>query len=159
MGTKTLITDVYGMKSDEQFVDNVEDNIRHMGSMDKLMPDSAQSEIITRVKEILRALFIDDWKSEAYHQNQNFAERRNQTIKRHTNTLLDKTGAPAFAWLLKICYVCFVLNHSCNATIKNTPLNASTGSTCDMPPFLRFHFLEPVFFNTEEASFSSNRPE
>ena len=68
--------------------------------MEKLTSDSAQSEISTRVKEILRDLFIDDWKSEAYRQHQNFSERRNQTIKRQINALLDRTGVPAFAWLL-----------------------------------------------------------
>ena len=38
-------------------------------------------------------------------------------------------------------------------------LNVSTRSTCDMPPLLRFHFWEPVLFNTEGTSFPSNSPE
>ena len=108
--------------------------------MDKLISDSAKSEISIRVKDVLRALFIDDCQLETYHQHQNFAERRHQTIKRQTNTLLDRTGAPAFTWLLSMCYVCFVSNHAYNANIKNIPLNAVTGSTCDISPFLRFHF-------------------
>ena len=41
VGTKTLITDVYGIRSDEQFANSLEDEIRHMGAMDKLMSDSA----------------------------------------------------------------------------------------------------------------------
>ena len=32
-------------------------------------------------------------------------------------------------------------------------LNVSTVFTCDLSPFLRFHFWEPVFFNTEDTSF------
>ena len=28
-----------------------------------------------------------------------------------------------------------------------------------MSPFLRFHFWEPIFFNTEDASFSTDSPE
>ena len=116
--TKTFLTDVYGMKSDKQFVNSLEDNIRQRGAMDKLISDSAQSEISTRVKDILRDLFIDDWQSEAHHQHQNYAEKRHQTVKRQTNTLLDRTGAPSFTWLLAMCYVCFVLNHTYNATIK-----------------------------------------
>ena len=62
--------------------------------MDKLTSDSAQYEISTRVKDVLIALFIDDWQSEAYHQNQNFADRKHQTIKLQTNALLNRTGAP-----------------------------------------------------------------
>ena len=41
VGTKTIITDVYGMKSDEQFVNSLEDSIRQRGVMAKLMSDSA----------------------------------------------------------------------------------------------------------------------
>ena len=60
MGTKNLVSDVYGMKHDMQFVNSLEDNIRQRGSMDKRTSDSAKSEISTRVKDILRVLFIYD---------------------------------------------------------------------------------------------------
>ena len=61
VGTKTLLTNVHGIKSDEKFVNSLEDNVRQRLVMCKLMSDSAQSEINTRVKDILRALFIYDW--------------------------------------------------------------------------------------------------
>ena len=64
-----------------------------------------------------------------------------------------------FEWLLSIGYVCFVLNHAHNATIKNIPLNDATGCTCDMSPLLRFHFWDPIFFNTEDSTFPSDIPE
>ena len=35
--TKTLVTDVYGMKIDKKFVNTLEDNIRKRGAMDKLI--------------------------------------------------------------------------------------------------------------------------
>ena len=73
--------------------------------MDKMRPDSAKYEISTRVKDIVRVLFIDDWQSESYLQHQNFSERRFQTIKRENNDLLGVTSAPAFTWLLAMCYV------------------------------------------------------
>ena len=41
--------------------------------MDELTSDSDQSDVSTRVKDVLRALLIDDWQSESYHQHQNFA--------------------------------------------------------------------------------------
>ena len=65
--------------------------------MDKLISDNAQSEISNRVKDTLRALFIDDWQSEPYYQHQNFTERQYQTVKRQTNTLLERKGAPSCA--------------------------------------------------------------
>ena len=52
-------------------------------------------------------------------------------------------------------YICFVLNHAYNETIKNAPINAATGSTCNTSPLLRFHFWQPVYFNAEYAGFSS----
>ena len=60
VGTKSLSTIVYGMKSDKQFVNSLEDSTRKRGAMEKLTSDSSQSEISTRVKDTLRALFIDD---------------------------------------------------------------------------------------------------
>ena len=73
--------------------------------MEKLMSDNAQSEISTRLKDILRAFFVDEWKSEAYYQHQYFAEWRFQTINQQ---LLDATGVPEFAWLLSMCYIFFI---------------------------------------------------
>ena len=66
VGTKNLVTDVYGMKTDKKFVNTLEDYIRKRGDMDKLISNSAQSDVSNRVKDILRALFINDWKSELH---------------------------------------------------------------------------------------------
>ena len=82
MGTKTLVTDFHGVKSDNEFVNSLEDHIQKRGAMDKLTSDSAQSEISAREKDILRVLFTDNCKSEACHQHQSFVERRCQTINR-----------------------------------------------------------------------------
>lgn len=81
VGTRTFLTDVYGMKSDEQFVATLSDNIRQRGAMSKLISDRAQVEISNKVKEVLCALFIDDWKSKACHQHQNKDENRYNTVK------------------------------------------------------------------------------
>ena len=86
--------------------------------MDELTSDSTQSEISTRVKCILRSFFVNAWQSEAYNQNKKFGEQRCQTSKRQTDTLLDRTGAPAFAWLIEMWCVCIVINHTYDATIK-----------------------------------------
>ena len=96
VGRNTLVTDAYGMTSDKQFVNTLEDNIRKQGAMDKLISDSAQVEVGKRVKDILRALVIDDWQSEPHYQHQNFAERCYSTIKPMVNKLLDRTGAPVY---------------------------------------------------------------
>ena len=72
---------------------------------------------------------------------------------------MDRVGAPSFTWLLAMTYVCFILNHTYNATIKNIPLNAATGTTCDMSPLLRFHFWQPIYFQDTESSFPNDTNE
>jgi hypothetical protein len=68
VSTETLITDVYGMKSDKQFVNTLEDNIREHGAMSKLISDRAQVEISNKVHDICRALFISSWQSKPLQQ-------------------------------------------------------------------------------------------
>ena len=54
--------------------------------MDKLLSDSAKTEISMKVMDILRAYHISNWHSEPYHQNQNPAEWQYRTMKSWTNT-------------------------------------------------------------------------
>ena len=161
-GTKSTVTDVYGMKTDKQFVNTLEDNIRERGAMDSLLSDSAQTEISKKVMTVLRNLFIRCWQSEPYKQQQNPAERRFQTVKHTTNTILDRTGAPAYTWLLCIMYVCYLLNHTYNDTVKGIPLTIATGQQVDISPLLNFSFYQKVYYRREEnegGTFPSESPE
>ena len=75
IGTKTLVSDAFGAKTDGQFVNHLEDEIRKWGAMDKLMSDKAQSETSKKVLDILRGYCIDACHSEPHHQNQNPFEK------------------------------------------------------------------------------------
>jgi hypothetical protein len=58
------VTNVEGMKSESQFVNTLEDNIRRRGApTKKLISDHAQVEISNKVKDILHVLTILDWQS------------------------------------------------------------------------------------------------
>ena len=107
VGRDTLVADSYPMKSGKQFVNTLEDNIRRWGAMDKLLSDSAKTEISNTVMDILRAYHILNWHSELYHQNQHPSEWRYRTIKSWTNTVMNRSGAPANCWLLCLIYVCY----------------------------------------------------
>ena len=159
VGTDTLVTDVYGVRTDKQFVNTLEDNIRERGAPNKLISDRAQVEISNKVLDILRTLFIGAWQSEPHQQQQNPAERRIQTIKNTSNRIMDRTGAPASTWLLCLLYVCYLLNHTFNETIKDVPLNKLTGSTVDISPLLRFHFWQKVYYKKAENTFPSESKE
>ena len=122
VGCESMVCDVYPMKTSKQFVRTLEDNIRDRGAMNQLISDSAQVEISNKVQDILRSLFIKSWQSEPHYQHQNPFERRFQTVKRTTNTVLDRTGAPPYTWLLCILYVVFIIIHTFFDTIKAVPL-------------------------------------
>ena len=74
VGTRSLITDVYGIKSEKQFINTLLDNIRERGAPTKLISDRAQVKISAKVTDLLRSLMIGSWQSEPYQQQQNPAE-------------------------------------------------------------------------------------
>ena len=53
LGTKTFTSDVYGMKSDKQFINSLQDNIRKRGAIDKLISDSTKAETSSCVNDML----------------------------------------------------------------------------------------------------------
>ncbi len=156
VGTETLVTDAYGIKSERQFVNTLEDNIRQRGAPTKLISDRAQVEISNKVKDILRALFIQDWQSEPHQQHQNFAERRIQTLKTTTNRVMDRVGAPAYCWLLCLMYVSFLLNLMAVPSKNNmVPLTALTNQVTDCSAALCFSFWDPVYYKVDDNAFPS----
>ena len=160
VGTKSLVSDVYPLQTEKQFVNTLQENIRKRGAMDKLITDRAQSEISTKVKDILRHYIISDWQSEPHYQHQNIAERRYQDIKRRTNKILDWSGAPASLWLHALTHVCYITNHAANASIGNEiPLQVLEGTTPDISSLLQYDFYEPVYYKAHEADFPSESVE
>ena len=160
VGRDTLMADAYPMKSGKQFVNTVDDNIRRRGAMDKLLSDSAKTEVSNKIMDILRAYHISNWHSEPYHQNQKPAEWRYRTIKSWTNTVMNSSGAPANHWLLCIIYVCYLLNHiACTALDGTIPLFALTAITPDISIILLFTFYQPVFYATHDQNFQSESEE
>ena len=159
VGTSTMFNDVYGMKTDSQFVNTLEDHIRERGAMSKLISDCAQVELSKRVMDVLRALCISNWQSEPHQQHQNPAERRFQTVKRMTNTILDRSGSPASTWLLAMTYICFVLNYTYCSSINAIPIQKLTGSTPDISPLLRFYWWQPVYYKLDDSDFPSESTE
>ncbi|CAJ1940700.1 unnamed protein product, partial [Cylindrotheca closterium] len=160
VGISSLVSDVYGVNTDAQFLQTLQDNVRKRGAPNKLVSDRAQAEVSKAVKDYLRWLCIDDWQSEPHRQNQNPAERRYQDIKRLANRILDRTGAPPSLWLLALRYASFVYNHTAVQSLGwLTPIQVLTGITPDISVLLRFAFFEKVYYKTEEPSFPSDSPE
>ena len=159
-GLNSLYGSVYGMKTSKEFVHTLCDTIRRHGAMDKLISDRAEVETSNKVLDILRNYFIGDWQSAPHNQHQNPAERRYQTIKRLTNTLLDRTGAPSTTWLLAICYVVYILNITSVESLQwRTPHEVPYGQTPDISNVFQFEFWEPVYFATGDALGTTTSPQ
>jgi hypothetical protein len=159
VGTKSLVTDVHGMKSPAQFRGVLTDEIITRGAPTKLISDSARVQTSKEVRGILRTYGISSWQSEPHQQHQNPAEQRYQTVKRLCNTILDQTGALAYCWFLCLMYVCFVLNNTFSAVIQSTPLCQAYGTDIDISPMLYFLFYEPVYYLVDETTFPSESKE
>jgi hypothetical protein len=80
-------------------------------------------------------------------------------VKRLCNTILDRSGAPAYTWLLCLMYVCFLLNNTWCEAIEDIPIHMSMGSTNDISPLLCFHFWEPVYYKLDDSDFLSDSRE
>ena len=68
--------------------------------MNTIITDGGKYEISKKVADLLRSLFIKQYKSEPYNQHQDKAEQHCGVVKRYINTLMILTGAPAHCWLL-----------------------------------------------------------
>ena len=159
-GRHSHVLDVFGMKTDKQFVTTLEDVIRERGAPTRLLSDHALTIRSQRVVDILRALYIGAWTSEPHRQNQNTMERRYQTLKRVTNLVMDRSGCPASCWLLCLQYVAMVLNSTaCQSLNWAIPLTVLLGVTIDVSPLLRFHWYQPVLYHIDSPSFPSESTE
>ena len=152
---RTLVTDVYPLKSQKQFVNTLEENIRFRGAMTKRLSDYAKVDISNKVKDILRMYHSSSSNSEPYHQNQNPAVGRYCTLK--TNTIMNRTGAPADCWLLCMIHASYILNLlSCEALAGNVPLGMLYGVSPDISIILLYTFYQPVFYATHNQSYPSS---
>ena len=148
---RTLVTDFYPLKSQRH---------RFRGAMTKLISDYAKVEISNKVKDILRMYHSSSWNSEPYQQTQNPAEGRYCTIKGWTNTIMNRSGAPADCWLLCMIHASYILSHlSCEALGGKVPLGMLYGVSPDISILLLYTFYQPVFYATHSQSYPSSSEE
>ena len=115
--------------------------------MSKLISDYPQVEISSMDKDILRMYCRSSWHSEPYHHNQNPFEWCYRTIKAWTNTILNRTGAPANCWVLCMSYACYLLNHmSCELLKGQIPLTKVYGVTPDISILMMYTFYQSVYY-------------
>ena len=158
-GHDTLVCDAYGIKSTKQFINILSDKIRKWGAMDILISNGDKYDISKGVTDFLHSLFIQDYQSESYHQDQNKTENRFGPAKCYTNTVMNTSGCPACCWLLCLQYICVVLHHLASPTLQGIcPVQASEGTTPDISFMLHFSFYEPVYNRIDSSEPDLNFP-
>ena len=158
-GHDTLVCDAYGIISTKQFINTLSDNIRKWGAMDTLISDGGKYDISNGVTDLLHSLFIQDYQSESYHQDQNKTENCFGPAKRYTNTVMNTSGCLACCWLLCLQYICVVLHHLASPTLQGIcPVQALQGTTPDISFMLHSSFYEPVYYRIDSSEPDLNFP-
>ena len=149
-GHDIFVCDAYGIKSTKQFINTLSDNIRKWGAMDTLISDGGNYDISKGVTDLLHSLFIQDYQSESYHQDQNKTETCFGPAKRYTNTVMNTSGYLACCWLLCLQYIFVVLHHLASPTLQGIcPVQALQGTTPDISFMPHTSFYEPVYYRIE----------
>ena len=158
-GHDTLVCDAYGIKSTKQFINTLSDKIRKWGAMDTLISDGGKYDISKGVTDFLHSLFIQDYQSESYHQDQNKTETCFGPAKRYTNTVMNTSGYLACCWLLCLQYIFVVLHHLASPTLQGIyPGQALQGTTPDISFMLHSSFYESVYYRIDSSEPDFNFP-
>ena len=73
---------------------------------------------------------------------------------------MNRTGAPAYCWLLAFQYVCYILNHISTGSLGGqVPLQVLYGVTPDISIMLLYTFYQPIFYATHDQHFPSDSEE
>ena len=120
--------------------------------MDTLTSDGGKYEISKGVTDLLHSLFIQDYQSVPYHQDQKKDENCFGPAKRYTNTVMNTSGCPACCWLLCLQYICVVLHHLASPPLQGIcPVQALQGTTTDISSMLHSSFYEPVYYRIDSS--------
>ena len=158
-GHDTLVCDAYGIKSTKQFINTLSDNIRKWGAMDTLISDGGNYDISKGVTDLLHSLFIQDYQSESYHQDQTKTETCFGPAKRCTNTAMNTSGYLACCWLQCLQYIFVVLHHLASPTLQGIyPGRALQGTTPDISFMLHSSFYESVYYRIDSSEPDFNFP-
>ena len=150
VGKDTLVCDAYGIESQKQLINTLYDNIKTRGHMDTIITDGGKYEISKIVADLLRSLFIIQYKSEPYPQHQNKAEKCYGVVKRYIKTLMNiKEPQPTAGYY--VLYMSTFLNITAPPALDGiTPLQAFTGQVPDNSHFFYFSFCEPACYKVDE---------
>ena len=110
------------------------------------------------VHKLLRAYGVGSKQYKAHKQNQNPAERHIQETKGTTFTVLDRSVAPRWSWLLCMAYVVSILNCISHSSLSwRTTQEAIYGFTPNVAHLMGFELWEPTLIIYDKTQFPNSR--
>ena len=155
-GCTSKLLDGYGCKTGHSadFLQAMQQRNITRGVPSRLIADNAPLYRGSAITKYLNDMHVSLWQCEAKYQHQNYMERRWQVVKRYTNRVLDRSGAPATMWFYAMLLVIFCLNNIVDPNLAcgtQSPLAFSTGNLNDISPMLQFSFWEPVYYLSDPS--------
>ena len=145
-GHDTFTCGTYGIKSTKQFINTLSANTRKWGAMITLTSDGGTYDISKGITDLLHSLFIQDFKSEPYHQQQNKVKNRFGHAKHYPKTVMNTSGCPACSWLFCLQYICVVFNYLASLPLQGIcPVQALARTTPDISSMLHFSFYDSFY--------------
>ena len=145
-GHDTFTCGTYGIKSTKQFINTLSANTRKWGAMITLTSDGGTYDISKGVTNLPHSLFIQDFKSEPYHQQQNKVKNRFGHAKHYPKTVMNTSGCPACSWLFCLQYICVVLNYLASLPLQGIcPVQVLARTTPDISSMLHFSFYDSFY--------------
>ena len=158
VGLKSHFTQIYGLHRESEGPSALDDFVREFGAPVLIRNDNSKMQTGNAWREILRKYCIGEQTTEPNHPNQNPAERRIQDVKKFSQKIMDRTGAPSYLWLFSMLYVVYLFNRCAMETLAwRTPHEMALGETPDLSALLQFSFYEPVYYFDEEASYPETK--
>ena len=149
-GHDTLVCDAYGINQPNN---SSTPSLITSENGEPWIPSSVMEgkyDISKGVTDLLQSLFIQDYQSESYHQDQNKTETCFGPAKRYTNTVMNTSGYLACCWLLCLQYIFVVLHHLASPTLQGIcPVQALQETTPDISFMPHTSFYEPVYYRIE----------
>ena len=146
------------MKTKSQMPNTLMDCIHKWGVVRGLLSDNAKAQTSMAVKDLLCQYNIDDMQSELHQQDQNPGERHIQEVKAMTNVMMDRSGAPAYLWLLCMTMCAFIMNWLAHEQLGwLTPISVALGYIPDVSMILCFFFYQKVLYFEYEVPFPRSK--
>ena len=135
------------MRRKSQCTSRFLDLIREVGAPNAMVTDNAREMTGEDWINICRQFCIESHSTEAYHPNQNLAERRGGDLKTAVIKLFHHTPhAPLSYWCYALEYLSLVRSCLARSMLDNrSPQEILYGETVDISRF-RFPWFSPIWF-------------